>query len=95
MAKWFTVTQAFLGGTTMAKKRILPDLSLGFVPGESYLSILCKSCQKAVPISIVDEPECWAFRGLITVRCPFCEAIDRYSFRDTKVLALEEKLPAR
>lgn len=30
-----------------------------------------------------------------TVRCPFCEAIDRYSFRDNKVLTLEEKLPSR
>ena len=77
----------------MAKKRVLPDLSLNFVPGESYLSVRCRNCKKGVPITIVDEPECWAFRGLITVRCPFCKTTDRYSFRDSKVLSLEEKLP--
>ena len=77
----------------MAKKRILPDLSLNFVPGQSYLSVSCRNCEKTVPISLVDEPECWAFRGLVTVRCPFCQATDRYSFRETKVLALEDKLP--
>jgi hypothetical protein len=78
----------------MAKKRVLPDLSLNFVQGQSYLSVACRSCTKAVPLIIVDEPECWAFKGLVTVRCPFCERTDRYSFRDTAVLALEEKLPA-
>ena len=82
-------------GFLVAKKRVYPNLSLNFVPGHSYLSVACRGCQKSVPLAILDEPECWAFKGLITVRCPFCQKTDRYSIRDTAVLALEEKLPAR
>ena len=77
----------------MAKRRELPNLSLDFVPGRLYLSVLCRSCGKVVPITNVDEPDCWSFRGLVNVRCPFCRTPNRYSRRDASALALKEKLP--
>ena len=50
----------------MAKKRTLPDLSLNFIRGQTYLSVVCKGCGKGIPLCIVDEPWDWRFKGLVT-----------------------------
>jgi RNase P subunit RPR2 len=63
--------------------------------GLYYVSAVCKSCQKIIPLEDDAEPETKTFycRDPTTVRCPFCGSIERYHPRELKTTLLRELPP--
>jgi RNase P subunit RPR2 len=63
--------------------------------GFYYVSAVCKSCQKIIPLEDDPEPGAKTFycRDPTVVRCPFCGSIERYHPRELETKLLRE-LPA-
>jgi hypothetical protein len=65
--------------------------------GLYYVSAVCKSCQKIIPLDDDPEPGMESFycRGPTMVRCPFCESADLYHPRELTTQLLRELPPIK
>jgi hypothetical protein len=73
----------------MLRQAKLPSVGL------YYVSAICKSCQKIIPLEDDTEPETNTFycRDPTMVRCPFCGSRERYDPRELKTKLLRELPP--
>ncbi len=73
----------------MLRQAKLPSVGL------YYVSAICKSCQKIVPLEDGPESEAKTFysRDPTMVRCPFCGSVERYHPRELKTKLLRELPP--
>lgn len=65
--------------------------------GLYYVSAVCKSCQKIIPLDDDPEPgtELFYCRGATMVRCPFCESADLYHPGELSTQLLRELPPIK
>jgi hypothetical protein len=77
--------------SVMLRQAKLPSVGL------YYVSAICKSCQKIIPLEAGPEPETKAFdcRDPTIVCCPFCGRRERYHPRELETKLLRELPPTK
>ena len=75
----------------MLRQAKLPSVGL------YYVSAICKSCQKIIPLEDGPEPETktFCFRDPTVVRCSFCGSLERYHPKELATKLLRELPPTK